>query len=104
MPARPTEALRSLNQILDQAEEKDPEINAMAYNALGTALRKANKPKEAIRAFLRVHLNYSTQAEVDAEAVANLEKLFTEDAKLIHASDMRGILDEKYRTAAGPKA
>ena len=43
------QALRSLNEILDRAEEKHPEINAMAYNALGTALRKAGKPKEAIR-------------------------------------------------------
>ena len=53
----------------------------MAYNALGTALRKAGKPKEAILAFLHVHLLYSTQPDLDAEAVANLEKLFTETHK-----------------------
>ena len=51
-------ALRSLNEILDRTDEKHPEINAMAYNALGTALRKAGKPKEAILAFLHVHLVY----------------------------------------------
>ena len=78
------QALRSLNEILDRAEEKHPEINAMAYNALGTALRKAGKPKEAILAFLHVHLVYSTQPDLDAEAVANLEKLFTEDHKPDH--------------------
>ena len=72
-------ALRSLNEILDRTDEKHAEINAMAYNALGTALRKAGKPKEAILAFLHVHLVYSTQPDLDAEAVANLEKLFTED-------------------------
>ena len=96
-------ALHSLNEILDQTEEKNPEINAMAYNALGTALRKAGKPKEAILAFLHVHLVYSTQPDLDAEAVANLEKLFTEDHKPHHASEMREILDEKYRNSRWAK-
>ena len=84
------QALRSLNEILDRTEEKNPEINAMAYNALGTALRKAGKPKEAILAFLHVHLQYSTQPDLDAEAVANLEKLFTEDHKPDHAARHAG--------------
>ncbi|MGO9114928.1 MAG: tetratricopeptide repeat protein [Thermoguttaceae bacterium] len=99
-------ALRTLDQVLDQTDEKNPEISAMAYNAQGTALRKAGKLKEAIRAFLRVHLLYATLPDLDAEAVANLEKLFTEDHKPKHASDMRRILDEKYvnsRWAKGVK-
>jgi len=96
-------ALRSLNQILDQTEEKQTEINAMAYNALGTALRKAGKPKEAILAFLHVHLAYYTQSDLDAEAVANLEKLFTETHKPNHSRDMREILDEKYKNSRWAK-
>ena len=66
-------ALRNLNEILDQTDEKHTEINAMAYNALGMALRKAGKPKEAILAFLHVHLVYSTQPDLDAEAVVTAE-------------------------------
>jgi tetratricopeptide (TPR) repeat protein len=96
-------ALRNLNEILDQADEKNTEVNAMAYNALGTALRKAGKPKEAILAFLHVHLAYYTQPDLDAEAVANLEKLFTEDHKPNHAREMREILDEKYRNSRWAK-
>ncbi|MGA2257397.1 MAG: hypothetical protein ABSG53_22290 [Thermoguttaceae bacterium] len=96
-------ALRNLNEVLDRAEEKPPEINAMAYNALGTALRKANQPKEAILAFLHVHLLYSAQPDLDAEAVANLEKLFTETHKPGHARDMREILNEKYRNSRWAK-
>ena len=99
------QALRSLNEIIERTDEnKYPEVNAMAYNALGTALRKAGKPKEAILAFLHVHLSYSTLPDLDAEAVANLVKLFTEDHKPDHAREMRHILDENTRTAAGPKA
>jgi tetratricopeptide (TPR) repeat protein len=96
-------ALRTLKEILNRAEEKNPEISAMAYNALGTALRKAGKPKEAIFAFLHVHLNYYTQPDLDAEAVANLEKLFTETHKPNHARDMREILNEKYQNSRWAK-
>jgi tetratricopeptide (TPR) repeat protein len=97
------QALRTLDSVLDRADEKDPDIIAMAYNAQGTALRKAGKPKEAIRAFLRVHLVYATQPDLDAEAVANLEKLFTEDHKPKHASDMRRILNDKYKNSRWAK-
>lgn len=97
------EAIESLNEIVDRTEEKTPEISAMAYNALGTALRKAGKPKEAIRAFLHVHLEYSTLPDLDAEAVANLCKLFTEDHKPLHARDMQKILDENYANSRWAK-
>jgi hypothetical protein len=96
-------AVHNLNEILDRTEEKNPEINAMAYNALGTALRKAGKTKEAILAFLHVHLYYYTLPDQDAEAVANLEKLFTEDHKPDHARDMREILEDKYKNSRWAK-
>ena len=97
------EALRKLNEIIERAEEKHPEIDAMAYNALGTGLRKAGKPKEATIAFLHVHLLYFAQPDLDAEAVANLERLFTETHKPNHAREMREILDEKYRNSRWAK-
>ncbi len=97
------QAIRNLNEIIDRTEEKSPEVNGMAHNALGTALRKAGKIKEALRAFLYVHLYYSAQPDLDAEAVANLEKLFTEDHKPDHSREMRAILDDKYRNSRWAK-
>jgi tetratricopeptide (TPR) repeat protein len=96
-------AIRSLNEVLDRTEDRSNEVSAMAYNALGTALRKAGKPKDAILAFLHVHLAYYTLPEQDAEAVANLEKLFIETHKPNHAHDMREILSEKYRNSRWAK-
>ena len=96
-------ALHSLSEIIDRAEEKHADLNAMAYNALGTAQRKARQPEKAILAFLHVHLMYSAQPDLDAEAVANLEKLFTETHKPNHARDMREILDEKYKNSRWAK-
>ncbi len=75
----------------------------MAYNAQGTAYRKAGKPDKAVLAFLRVHLMYNLQPDADAEAVANLEKLFTETHKPKHAQEMRGILSERYKNSRWAK-
>ena len=96
-------AIRSLNEILERTEEKNPEINAMAYNARGTAQRKAGKSQEAIFDFLHVHLMYSTLPDLDAEAVANLEKLFIDTHKQAHAHEMHEILNEKYRNSRWAK-
>ena len=80
----PEGALRSLGDVIDKLDDHNPEIAAMAYNAQGTALRKAGKPDKALLAFLRVHLMYNLQPDADAESVANLEKLFTETHKPKH--------------------
>jgi tetratricopeptide (TPR) repeat protein len=103
------EALRDLNEVLERTNDKNaevvkyPELAAMAYNAQGTALRKAGKPKEAILAFLHVHLYYSTLPDPDAEAVANLERLFSEDKKPDHAREMRAVIAEKYKNSRWAK-
>ena len=103
---RTDEALRNLGQIIDEMEDKSPEINAMAYIAQGMAFRKSGNTRAAIRAFLHVHLQYSTLPEFDAEAVANLVTLFTADHKMGHVKEMREILANQYpnsRWAKGVK-
>jgi tetratricopeptide (TPR) repeat protein len=92
----PEGALRSLNEIIEKLDDHNPEISAMAYNAQGTALRKAGKPDKAVLSFLRVHLMYNLQPDIHAEAVANLERLFTDTHKPKHAKEMRAILDQRY--------
>jgi tetratricopeptide (TPR) repeat protein len=96
-------AVSNLNEILDHLEGKHGEVNALAYNARGTALRKLGKLKEAIRDFLRVHLEYNSQPDLDAEAVANLQSLFTADHKPIHAQEMEAILRDKYKNSRWAK-
>ena len=99
----PEGALRSLGDVIDKLDDHNPEIAAMAYNAQGTALRKAGKPDKALLAFLRVHLMYNLQPDADAESVANLEKLFTETHKPKHAQEMHGILSERYKNSRWAK-
>jgi tetratricopeptide (TPR) repeat protein len=90
------EALQSLNETIDKLDDSNPEINALAYNAQGTALRKAGKLDKAVLAFLRVHLLYDLQPDSHAEALANLEVLFEQTHKPRHAQEMRTLLDESY--------
>ena len=86
LTGRADEALNSLNVIIEKLDDRNPEINALAYNAQGTALRKAGKLDKAVLAFLRVHLMYDLQPDAHAEAVANLEKLFKETHRPQHAA------------------
>ena len=99
----PEGTLRNLGDIIDKLDDQSPEVAAMAYNAQGAAYRKAGKPDKAVLAFLRVHLMYNLQPDADAEAVANLEKLFTETHKPKHAQEMRGILNERYKSSRWAK-
>ena len=92
-------AIGALQKIIDEAPEGDEELHAQAFNALGTALRKARKPQEALLAFLHVDLLYNSNPEAHAEALANLEQLFVELHKPEHAKRIRATLDERYKNS-----
>lgn len=96
-------AVRTVEEIVAKIEGDNVELHALAYNALGTALRKSGKPDKAVLAFLHVHLLYSSLPEAHAEALANLEQLFTETHKPVHAQEMRQILDDRYRDSRWAK-
>ncbi|MGA2065391.1 MAG: hypothetical protein ABSG86_10490 [Thermoguttaceae bacterium] len=93
------EAIRILQNIIANADADNEELHALAYNALGTALRKARKPQEALLAFLHVDLLYSSNPEAHAEALANLEQLFTELHKAEHAKRVRATLEQRYHNS-----
>jgi tetratricopeptide (TPR) repeat protein len=92
-------AIKSLREIIDKADSDNVELHALAYNALGTALRKDGKPKEAVLAFLHVDLLYSSVQEAHAEALANLEQLFEQIHKPDYARRARQELDQRYKNS-----
>jgi tetratricopeptide (TPR) repeat protein len=93
------EAIKTVENIITNADAENVDLHALAYNALGSALRQARKPQEALMAFLHVDLLYSSNAEAHAEALANLEQLFTELHKPEHARRIRQTLDERYKNS-----
>jgi tetratricopeptide (TPR) repeat protein len=93
------QAIKTLEDIIAKADADNTELHALAYNALGSSLRKAGKSKEALLAYLHVDLLYSSIPEAHAEALANLEQLFNELHKPVHAKEVRAVLDDRYKNS-----
>jgi tetratricopeptide (TPR) repeat protein len=93
------QAIKMVEAIIAKADSENVDLNAQAYNALGTALRKAGKAKEALLAFLHVDLLYSSMPDAHAEALANMVELFTELHKPDHAKRARQVLEDRYKSS-----
>lgn len=89
-------AVKVVNDIIANSSPEDMELRARAYNTLGTALRKSGKEKEALMAFLRVDLLYFNVPEAHAEALSNLNELWTKYNKADRAVRCRQLLQTRY--------
>jgi hypothetical protein len=70
------EAVKQLEAVLPQIT--DPEMKAQAYNSLGSCQEAAQRPKDALYAYLWVDVVYSQNRQEHAKAVYHLAKLFKE--------------------------
>jgi tetratricopeptide (TPR) repeat protein len=62
--------------VIKAAAAEDSETQALAYNTLGDCLRSANKPKDALLAYLHTDLLYSKDKEQHARALSEIAKLW----------------------------
>jgi tetratricopeptide (TPR) repeat protein len=90
-------AIKLIQEVIAQANPENVALQAQAYNALGSALRKANKPQDALLAFLHVDVLYFASAEAHAEALANLAELWNEVHKPDRAIQARETLKTRYK-------
>jgi hypothetical protein len=90
------QAIKTIEETIANAGSDNVELLGQAYNALGSAYRKANKPNEAKLAFLHTDLLYSGSPETHAEALANLAAVFDELHKPVNANGCRATLKERY--------
>lgn len=70
-------AIRLIQTMLKTAPTEEIKVNARAYNLLGQAHRRANRPQDALLAFLHVDLLYPGNASTHAESLGNLAELWT---------------------------
>jgi tetratricopeptide (TPR) repeat protein len=91
------EGIASLEEIINKADAQDATLLSRTYNALGRCYLKANKPKEAVLAFLHTDLLYSGEAEAHAEALYFLSRHWTDANKSAIA---RTTLRERYAGSA----
>ncbi len=96
-------AVAAVLDILSRADPENVELQAKAYNTLGTAYRKAGKTKDALWAFLHVDILYFGDQESHAEALWNLESLWKALHKPDRALRARRILDTRYKNSRWAK-
>jgi tetratricopeptide (TPR) repeat protein len=97
---KPADAVKIAEEIITKTDSEQIDVQAQAYNTLGTALRLMNKPKEALRAFLHVDLLYNAAGDAHAEALANLAKLWNDVGQPERAVRAKQNLVERYKNSA----
>lgn len=93
------QAVQLARQAIASSDPERVELNARAYNTLGTALRKLGRTKEAVLAFLHVDVLYFSVPETHAEALANLAQLWQQIHKPEQADRARRMLEQRYRNS-----
>lgn len=93
---KPDEAVKLIEAVIAETDREQVELNARAYNTLGTALRRLGRTKDAVLAFLHVDLLYFRVPETHAEALANLAELWQKIQEKQRADRARRTLKERY--------
>jgi tetratricopeptide (TPR) repeat protein len=70
------EAEKLAKEVIQAAGAEDAEAQALANNTLGDCLKAANKPKEALLAYLRTDILYPRDKEQHARALSEVVRLF----------------------------
>jgi tetratricopeptide (TPR) repeat protein len=90
------EGVKLLDEIIAKNDPQDGELFGRTYNALGRCHLKANRPKDALLAFLHVDVLFYSQPDVHAEALYHLTKLWQQVNKSDRAVVARSLLNERY--------
>lgn len=85
-----------VRQVIEQANPEDATIQAQAYNTLGDCLRVAGRPKDALRAYLRTDILYSSAKDEHARALANIVELWNELKQNERAATVLEQLRQQY--------
>jgi len=76
-----------LMDVVKNAPREDRLLHAYAFNALGHYYRKMGQPKNAIQEYLKVDLLFNSDARQHAEALTNLQQLWTQVKKPSRAEE-----------------
>ena len=86
----------AVKKIIAQADAKNIELLAQAYNALGDCYLRADKKKEARQAFLHVDLLFNAAAKEHAKALHELSQLWSDLGQSDRAKDANNRLQKMY--------
>lgn len=98
------EGVEIIEQTIAQANPEDKELNARAYNALGSCYQLAGQTKPALFAYLHTDLLYNGVPEAHAEALARLAELWEKVGQPTQARQARETLQERYAATRWAKS
>jgi tetratricopeptide (TPR) repeat protein len=90
------DAVRMIEQVIQDTDPEQKDLQARAYNALGDCYERAGRTKDALLAYLHVDVLYSTVPEAHAEALAHLIPLWEAVGQDARAREARQVLQERY--------
>ena len=90
------EAQADLEELIEKHDPQESELFGRAYNALGKCHLRADRPQDALLAFLHVDLLFYSESETHAEALYHLAKLWQSFDKTERAASARSLLADRY--------
>lgn len=93
---KPDEGREIVEGILRDHDAQDAALFARAYNTLGICHLRADRPKEALLAFLHVDLLFPNEPDEHAQALYHLGQLWTTVGKSDRAVAARSLLKSRY--------
>jgi TolA-binding protein len=85
-----------VRQVIQAAPAEDVPAQAAAYNTLGDCLRAANRPKDALLAYLHTDLLYAKDKQEHPRALFQIERLFRQLKQDARADDYAQRLRQDY--------
>ena len=92
-------AKKALEKIIKDENPDNKKLFAHLYNALGSVYEKADRKKEAARAYLHTELLYATEVEAHAEALFRLAKIWPQLEETDKANRARETIKTRYRNS-----
>ena len=97
---KPDEGIALVREVLKGNDPKEqPQLFGRAYNVLGACYRKANKPQDALLAYLHTDLLFYSEPQVHAESLYYLAQLWALVKKTDRANRARGLLRQRYASS-----
>ncbi|WP_422931296.1 tetratricopeptide repeat protein [Singulisphaera sp. PoT] len=90
------EAEELVRSVIKSSPPEDVQTQSAAYNTLGDCLRAANKPKEALDAYLHTDILYSKDKEQHPRALAQISHLWRTLRRDDRADEVWQVLKKEY--------